>query len=301
MTDPIDQQATATGGAQAPGPDGAAAGEGQVATPEADAGPPAGGRPVAGRTGRALGQLGGRVRRRGGATPNAARAVVLLVTVVVGFLLVGQVRTSQSVTRQLSQESEGDLARILADLNTGTDNLRDQVGTLKLQLFSLQTSTSRDDTAARTVAEQLSALEILAGTVPATGPGITVEVDDPQVTVRYDLLIDLIEELRDAGAEALAIDGQRIGATTALAPDRQGVLLSGPGAPGVPLPRPYRVVAIGDPPTLTTALNIPGGSLDTLRAQRGVQVTVVQSATVDVPALASPPSFRAARPVGSGA
>jgi uncharacterized protein YlxW (UPF0749 family) len=99
----------------------------------------------------------------------------------------------------------------------------------------------------------------------------------------------------------LAVNGQRVGATTALAPGGQGVVLSGPGTAAVPLGRPYRVVAIGDPATLETALNIPGGSLDTLRAQRGVQVAVARSTKVDVPALAAPPTFRAARPVGSGA
>jgi uncharacterized protein YlxW (UPF0749 family) len=256
-----------------------------------------------GRAGQALGRAGRRARRGAGAarTAPATKAVILVVTALVGFLLVGQIRTSQRVTRQLSAESEGDLARILSDLNTGTDNLRDQVGTLKLQLFSLQTSTRRDDTAVRTAAEQLDALEVLAGIVPATGPGVTVVVDDPEAAVRYDQLINLIEELRDAGAEAIAVNAQRVGPTTAFVPGPRGILLTGPGGPGGPLAAPYRVTAIGEPATLDTALNIPGGALDTLRAQRGVQATVQRAAKVDVPALAAPPTFRVARPVGSGA
>jgi uncharacterized protein YlxW (UPF0749 family) len=253
-----------------------------------------------GRLGRA-GQVLGRVRGRAGTAPTATKGVVLVITALVGFLLVGQVRTSQRVTRQLSSESEGDLARILSDLNTGTDNLRDQVGTLKLQLFSLQTSTRRDDTAARTAADQLVALEVLAGTVAATGPGVTVTVDDPESAVRYDLLINLVEELRDAGAEAIAVNGQRVGATSAFAPDNQAILLIGPGVPGARLTAPYRVVSIGEPATLDTALNIPGGATDALRALRSVQVGVQRAARVDVPALAAAPTFRVARPVGSGA
>jgi uncharacterized protein YlxW (UPF0749 family) len=253
-----------------------------------------------GRVGDALGRAGRRARGGAKAAPTATKAVIFVVTAVVGFLLVGQIRTSQRVTRQLSAESEGDLARILSDLNTGTDNLRDQVGTLKLQLFSLQTSTRRDDTAVRTAAEQLDALEVLAGTVPATGPGVTVVVDDPESAVRYDQLINLIEELRDAGAEAIAVNAQRVGPTSAFIPGPRGVLLSSPGAPASPLAAPYRVSAIGEPATLDTALNIPGGALDTLKAQRGVQAAVQRAARVDVPALAEPPTFRVARPVGSG-
>jgi uncharacterized protein YlxW (UPF0749 family) len=253
------------------------------------------------RAGEALGRVGGRVRSGARPAPTTVKTVVLVVTALVGFLLVGQVRTSQRVTRQLSAESEGDLARILSDLNTGTDNLRDQVGTLKLQLFSLQTSTGRDATAVRTAAEQLAALEVLAGTSAATGPGVTVTVDDPESAVRYDLLINLIEELRDAGAEAVAVDGERVGATTAFGPAAGAIVLIGPGTPAARLTAPYRVVAIGAPATLDTALNIPGGALDALRAQRSVQVTVQRVAKIDVPALAAAPTFRSARPVGSGA
>ena len=228
------------------------------------------------------------------------RLLVLLVASLVGFLLVGQLRTSQRVSRSLAKESEGDLARILANLNTDTDNLRDQIGQLKLQLFSLQTSNQRDQAAARTAQQQLQALEILAGTVPASGPGVAVVIDDPQVSVRYDLVIDLIQELRDAGAEAIAVNGQRVGASTAFAPGSGGVVLSGPGQDAFPLQAPYRVTAIGNPDTLASALGIPGGALDTLRAQRGVSVDVQRTAKVDVAALPAAPTFRVARPVGSG-
>jgi uncharacterized protein YlxW (UPF0749 family) len=228
------------------------------------------------------------------------RLVVLVVASLVGFLLVGQLRTSQRVSRSLAKESEGDLARILSNLNTDTDNLRDQVGQLKLELFGLQTSTQRDQAAARTAQQQLQTLQILAGTVPATGPGVQVTINDPQASIRYDLMIDLVQELRDAGAEAIAVDNKRVGATTAFAPGNAGVVLSGPGEPDALVQAPYRVSVIGNPDTLASALGIPGGALDTLQAQRGVNVDVQRAAKVDVPALASPPTFRVARPVGSG-
>ena len=78
-------------------------------------------------------------------------------------------------------------------------------------------------------------------------------------------------------------------------------MLIGPGVPGARLTAPYRVVAIGEPATLDTALNIPGGATDALRALRSVHVGVQRAARVDVAALAAAPTFRAARPVGSGA
>jgi uncharacterized protein YlxW (UPF0749 family) len=228
------------------------------------------------------------------------RLIVIVVASLVGFLLVGQLRTSQQVSRTLAKENEGDLARILSDLNLDAGNLRDQIGQLKLELFSLQTSTQRDQTASRTAAQQLQALQVLAGTVAASGPGVEVSISDPQVLLRYDLLIDLVQELRDAGAEAIAVNGQRIGATTAFGPDPAGVSISGPGLPPAPLAPPYRVDVIGQPDTLAGALAIPGGALDTLQAQRGVRVAVQRQDRIDVPALPAAPTFRFARPVGSG-
>ena len=227
---------------------------------------------------------------------RGTRIAVLLVTALVGYLLVGQVRTSGRLTQRLEALSEGDLARILSGLTTEADNLQTQIATLKLERLSLQTSTQRDAAATKAADDQLRALTILAGTVAASGPGVTVEVVDPDASVRYDLFIDIIQELRDAGAEAVAVNDHRVGIRSwfAAAPGG-GVVVD-----GAAIAAPFQIVAIGDPATLDGGLAIPGGALDTLRAQRGVSVSVQRAARVVVPALASAPNLRVARPVVSG-
>ena len=50
-------------------------------------------------------------------------------------------------------------------------------------------------------------LGILAGTLPATGPGVVVAITDPQGKVRANVVLTVVQELRDAGAEALQIEG----------------------------------------------------------------------------------------------
>ena len=72
-----------------------------------------------------------------------------------------------------------------------------------------------------------------AGRLP--GPGVAVTVDDPSHSLRYDSLIDLVQELRDAGAEALAINGMRIGAASAFFPQGGAITLD-----GAPLKPPCR-------------------------------------------------------------
>jgi len=221
--------------------------------------------------------------------------VVLLATAGVGFLLVSQLRTSERFSQRLEAESEEDLARILASLTDEADALRDEIGDLKLQLVNLRNSSRQDGTADAAAREQLKALSVLAGTAPVYGPGLTLVVHDAAGAVRYDNLLDAVQELRDAGAEALAINDQRVGVASALSGRDGKVLLD-----GTPLSAPYRIVAVGQSTTLEGGLKIPGGVLDTLGALRGVRAEVQRSARLDLPALARPPAFKVARPVGSG-
>jgi len=222
-------------------------------------------------------------------------ALVVVATALVGFLLVGQMGTSERFRQRLEAESEEDLARILASLTDEGDSLRDEISDLKLQLVDLRNSSRQDGTADRTAQAQINALSVLAGTVAVTGPGLTLVVDDPEGAVRYDALIDAVQELRDAGAEAVAVNDLRIGVASSLA-EREGRIF----LDGSPLSAPYRVAAIGQATTLEGGLKIPGGVLDALDVLRGVRAEVRRSAKLDVPALTRPPAFRVARPVGSG-
>lgn len=225
-----------------------------------------------------------RARRRFTPRVTAGRALVLAVALVAGFITVTQLRGTARAHATLAGDSPEDLTRILASLNTGADALNSEIGNLKLQLLSLQTSTQRDATARRAAEDRLRSLEVLAGTVPVFGPGIEARVDDPRGTVTYDLLIGAVEELRDAGAEAIAIDGRRFGAASWLGTSPAGLVLD-----GTALTSPFVIEAIGDPATLDSGLKIPGGAVDALTALAGVGVDVRRQARIDLPSLAHPP------------
>src|SRR3954454_16217756 len=153
------------------------------------------------------------------------RILVVVVAALVGFVIVSQFRGQRRFSRQLQAESESDLARILSSLDGEADSLRDEIASLRLQLQDVESSSRRDDAATRAAQDQLADLEVLAGTVPVHGPGVAVSVDDPSHSLKYDSLIDLIQELRDAGAEALAINGLRIGAASAFFPQGGAITL----------------------------------------------------------------------------
>jgi uncharacterized protein YlxW (UPF0749 family) len=230
----------------------------------------------------------------GGAASRASvtvRALVALSVGVVGFLVAAQLGTGRRGTETLAAESESDLTRIFSSLNEESAALRDEISQLRLELAALQSSAERDELARDAAARQLSDLQILAGVVPARGPGVAVRIADPDGVFEFELLLDLVQELRDAGAEAIAVNGRRVGATTAFSSRGAAVTVD-----GQEVAQPYEVIAIGDPATLEVGLKIPGGAIDTLDAFEDMKVSVERRSDVRVPALERPPTFKAARP-----
>jgi uncharacterized protein YlxW (UPF0749 family) len=108
-------------------------------------------------------------------------------------------------------------------------------------------------------------------------------------------LLDTVEELRDAGAEAMQIGDVRVVASTAFVDGDVGVRVD-----GTEVPRPYVLLVIGDPQTLSAALGIPGGVLEVLK-QDGATGTVETQQTVSVSAVRAISAPQYAHPATSGA
>ena len=230
--------------------------------------------------------------KRGVGARFGAPAVMLAAAAIVGFLLVGQLSGTEPEEAPLAAETEEDLARILANLNSEADALQTEIAELRVQLSELRRSTESEAAAAETLDAELRNLAVLAGTTPVTGPGVVMTIEDPDKSVAYDALIDVVQELRDAGAEAVAVNDHRVGVASAFSERDKTISLD-----GVTLRQPFRVAAIGQPATLDGGLKIPGGAVDAVSALKGVRVSVERLAKVDLPALDRAPTFRAAEPV----
>lgn len=150
----------------------------------------------------------------------------------------------------------------------------------------------------------MDTLGILAGTLPATGPGIrlTVQVPSGSSPSAATLLLGAVQELRDAGAEAIQIGDARVIASTAFTDSSDGaVAVGGPEAP-VLVRAPFTVLAIGGSQTLASAMEFPDGVGPTVRRVGG-SISVEQLDRVDVTALqpaAAPAYARPVAPSGSG-
>lgn len=220
-----------------------------------------------------------------------SRVALGAVAVVVGFLIAVQATRDPGLSR-LAAERPEDLTRILADLGEEADELTREVGELRVKLSRYRSSARTDDLAVRDAREALADLQVLAGVVPVAGPGIRITIEDPNAEVEWDAMLDLVQELRDAGAEAIAVGELRVVASTWFGPADPGLVIE--GRPARP---PYEISAIGPAEELAEAMRLPGGPLTVIDARPGAEVQVRTETEMTLPAASEPPAFEHARPV----
>jgi uncharacterized protein YlxW (UPF0749 family) len=220
---------------------------------------------------------------------RGSAALIGVLTLLLGFAIAVQVRAHSSGDA-LSGLREDDLIGILDNQDARADKLRQQIADLNESLNKLRNSGDRSEAARKQALQQSRALGILLGTLPAVGPGVVVTVTDPAGSLTGEDLLDVVEELRGAGAEAIQFGTVRVTTSTSFEGSGGTVTVD-----GTELPPPYRVIAIGDANKLDTALNIPGGIAAAVRAAGG-ELTVQEFDKVHVTATRTLPRPKYAKP-----
>jgi uncharacterized protein YlxW (UPF0749 family) len=217
-------------------------------------------------------------------------AAVLLA--VVGFASVVQVQ-AQERNDDYEGMREEDLVQLLNSLSSASQRAENEIAELEQTRSSLRSDTDSRQAVLEQARERATVLGILAGTLPAVGQGIVVTVKDPRGNVGIDQMLNGLEELRNAGAEAVEInDTVRVVASTALEDGDRGIVVD-----GVQLRPPYTLEVIGAPATMASALNIYGGFVADVEDPRiGGSVTVKESSDVEIATLAEVPEPEYAEP-----
>jgi uncharacterized protein YlxW (UPF0749 family) len=201
---------------------------------------------------------------------------IAAVTFLLGVLVVTQLRTQSSGTPFAGLSSQ-DLTVLVANLDDRNDQLRLETANLERELSTIQQNTQRGDASVDELRADLRRVRLYAGIDPATGPGVSITVHGP---IDGGGLDDLVNELRNAGAEAMALDGVR------LVPGI--VALGPPGAVslhGRTQADPFTIDAIGAPDKQTGSLTRSGGIIAQLSAtQPEVSVDVTPLDRIGVPA-----------------
>jgi len=207
---------------------------------------------------------------------RSGRLVVGIVLFVLGFLVVVQLR-AQSSDEGLAALSVQDLTELVANVTSRNTQLRDEVRKLEQQRTVVEQAVQRGDTSALQIRSDLNRIEGWSGAVAVTGTGVQVTIIG---SIPGDAIELLLNELRNAGAEGIAIGSVRVVA---------GVVASGPaGAVTVGnrlVDSPVVLTAIGQSQTLAGSLTRAGGPIAQLAARYpDASITVAAVDKITLPA-----------------
>ena len=241
--------------------------------------------------------------RRGGGTG----ALVPVILLLGGFLITSALAEERRREAQLPSRT-AELLRLITHRDRVIDELSREASALAARLRELQRAKAAGSERLRAALAQANELELPASMGPASGPGVIVELTDSETSPRTrgdltDLRIQdvdlrlVVNALWRSGAEAIAINGHRVGSTTAIRTAGERILVNFD-----PVASPYRVTALGDPARLEAGIEESevGEQFDVWMQVYGLGFSVRTVSELAVPALETAPSIEWARPADAG-
>lgn len=224
--------------------------------------------------------------------PGRGQIIAAVLLGLVGMTAVMQIRINTADDTYTTARRE-DLIQLLDGLGVESRRLESEIADLERTRSSLQSGADTQRVAREDAVARESELAILAGTAPAEGPGIRMRIVDPQRKVDGTVLLDAVEEMRDAGAEVIEInDRLRVVGSSWFGTDARGLVVD-----GTPVARPVSIEVIGDPHSLEEAARFRGGIVSEITGPKiGGQVQIDQESRVVVTSLHPAPVPAYARP-----
>lgn len=217
-----------------------------------------------------------------------AQLSLFAVAIVIGVLLVAQLR-SQARPIEMSAMSAQELSTLIESLSARNVELSDGLGDLREQIRDYERAEIDGQSNVAIGEEDLDRIRAFAGLSAVEGQGVLIRVEgsfDPKA------VNDLIYELRNAGAEAIAVDNVRITARSVAVLGTSAIEID-----GVPIDRTFEITAIGSPDGLASAMGRPGGILRLLQQSIDARFDVVQRDNLTLPATERDLAPQAARAV----
>ncbi|MDQ6713341.1 MAG: DUF881 domain-containing protein [Candidatus Dormibacteraeota bacterium] len=208
-------------------------------------------------------------------TARAQRLIVVsLIAIGLGFLVVVQLRSQAAVARTLAAQDDTSVALLINDLNRANNQLIQQGAALSQQETQIREALTAGGTDAQAIKKELTTLREVNGNVPVHGPGLHIRI---QGTIMDFELQDALNSLRHAGAEAIALNGQRIIGSTSVQSRGDTLLINGHAVSS-----PLSLLVIGDPEQLGPAADLSASSLQTrvqVQIQRQTDLAITEVVT----------------------
>ena len=227
---------------------------------------------------------------------------LFLALLALGFLIAAQLASEGPRIRITSQERTPLVATAL-DLQKEQEALKQQILVLGASIQDLEAAGQGGAAVTKDLNGRLEKARIAAGLVPMSGPGLVIQLSDSTAPVPPDGnardyqasgrdVLAVVEELWLAGAEAIAVNGERVTVGTAIVDIGGSVLVN-----SAYVTAPYQVSAIG-PGDMFERLGRSTGFVDFVRSRAetfGIGVSYATPETVDLPAYAGSVNLRYGR------
>ncbi len=224
--------------------------------------------------------------------PSRGHLLVAVLLLVFGLIVTMQIR-SRAGEQDYSGLRRTELVAILDDLTAESRRLEAEIAQLRTTQQQLLSGADRQRVAREEAERRRKELSILSGAAPAVGEGIRVVIADPNQAVGETVLLDALEELRDAGAEVMEVnDTVRVVANSWIGSDGSRIVMD-----GVALARPFVIDAIGEPHALTEALRYRGGLVSEIQDEKtGGTVSIDSSDRIEITSVREPSNPEFAKP-----
>jgi len=230
--------------------------------------------------------------------------VIGVLALLIGLLISVQIGTAKSsdVGGLIPVSKAASLEQELKEQRAEKEAIMQEYLDLEERLKTIEEQTSSEDALLQSMGSDIEKYKMSAGVVDVKGPGVVVTVDDPVPTeenpgdgystimLRYDLLLALVNKLKDAGAEAISINGQRIVTSTEISLAGENVNIN-----AVPTAPPYKIKAIGNPDTIESTLTIRYGIVETMRNNYALRVNISKEKELTIPRYSGVIKFRYAK------
>jgi uncharacterized protein YlxW (UPF0749 family) len=194
-------------------------------------------------------------------TPQSRRYFAVILSVLLGIFISIAIKQNDQ-PELLTSVREDELVLILDDLSKQKDALEIELLKQSQILDSLKSGSG--DEARKAAQNRIDQLILLSGTAPVAGRGIQVLITGDVYSVNSFTILDTVQELRDAGAVAIEVNGVRVINSTYFTDTNEGISVN-----NTKIRSPYKLLALGDPETMSTALKIPGGMSENVTTSGG--------------------------------